>query len=151
VQFGNADGASSDARFFNPYGVAIDGVGNLFVSDTGNYTIRKITPNGIVSTLAGEVGQPGANDGVGAAAHFLTPLGLAVDRAGILYVADEGNHRIRKVDPSSRQVSTLVGSPGMFRVTEGPLPASLAFPTALAVTPSSELVVTSENAIVLIH
>jgi sugar lactone lactonase YvrE len=104
-QFGYADGASSDARFFNPIGVAVDRMGKLFVSDLGNYTIRKITPNGIVSTLAGEVGQPGANNGVEAAAHFLTPRGLAVDgRASSMWL-------MRAITGSARWTRALVGSP----------------------------------------
>ncbi|MCI0536873.1 MAG: Ig-like domain-containing protein, partial [Verrucomicrobiales bacterium] len=92
---GSADGTGSAARFWNPYGIAVDGVGNLYVADTWNETIRKATPAGAVTTLGGLADNPGSADGTGSAARFDHPTGVAVDRAGKLYVADSNNHTIR--------------------------------------------------------
>src|SRR5947209_6301973 len=76
---GSADGANSAARFNNPWGVAADSSGNIYVTDTDNHTIRKITPGGVVTTLAGLAGVSGTNNGLGSAARFFQPQGLAVD------------------------------------------------------------------------
>src|SRR5207245_241671 len=85
----------------------------VYVADTFNYTIRKITPDGVVTTLAGSAGQPGSADGTGSAARFgsrsLAPQGVAVDLAGNVYVADTGNFTIRKVTPDG-SVTTLAGA-----------------------------------------
>ena len=76
--------------------MALDSAGNVYVADTSNHKIRKITPAGVVSTLAGtEVA--GSNDGTGNVATFSFPRGVALDSAGNVYVADEGNHSIRKI------------------------------------------------------
>jgi len=103
---GFADGSGAAARFFLPQGIAVDAAGNLYVADTENHRIRKITPNGEVSTLAG--GACGFADGKGEAAQFERPIGIAVDAAGNLYVVDCYNCRIRKVTPTG-EVSTLAG------------------------------------------
>ena len=93
---GFADGPGAAATFNSPLGIAVDKVGNLFVGDNGNNRIRRVTPAGSVSTLAGS-GAAGAADGSGTAATFNGPSGIALDTAGNLYVADTSNHRIRKV------------------------------------------------------
>src|SRR5207245_2356847 len=93
---GSADGTGSAARFSDPYGVAVDGSGNVYVADTSNYTVRKITPSGVVTTLAGLAGSSGSADGTGSAARFYQPTGVAVDASGSVYVADYGNDTIRK-------------------------------------------------------
>ena len=104
---GLRDGTAAQARFADPYGVAVAKDGAVFVSDAGdNNRIRRIAPDGTVSTFAGSV--EGFADGIGAAAAFDTPSGLAFDHAGNLYVADTGNHAIRKVTPQGA-VSTLAG------------------------------------------
>jgi len=101
---GALDGPAAQALFNNPTGVATDSQGNIFVADSGNYTIRKIGADGVVSTVAGSAGKPGTDDGSGAAARFSRPVHLAVDSANNLYVAD-ANH-IRKITPGGT-VSTL--------------------------------------------
>src|SRR5207253_1131771 len=93
---GSADGTGSAARFFYPYGVATDSSGNVYVADTSNHTIRKITPAGVVTTLAGLAGSGGSADGTGSAARFVDPYGVATDSSGNLYVADSSNNTIRK-------------------------------------------------------
>src|SRR5207248_1565673 len=95
-------------RFRSPKGIATDGADNVYVADTGNSTIRKITPAGVVITLAGKANGRGSDDGSGAAARFDEPRGIATDRAGNVYVADTANNTIRKVTPAGA-VSTLAG------------------------------------------
>ena len=104
---GNANGTAANATFNYPHGVAVDGAGNIFVADAGNSLIRKITPDGIVSTVAGS-GFAGFADGQGSNAAFNFPTGLVVDGAGNLFVTDGINHRIRKITPAG-VVSTLDG------------------------------------------
>jgi serine/threonine protein kinase/sugar lactone lactonase YvrE len=109
---GSADGTGGNARFWAPFGIAVDGSGNVFVADTANNTIRKITPNGAVSTLAGLAGHPGSKDGLRANAQFRNPWGVAVDGMGNVFVADMSNDTIRKITPAG-MVSTLAGQAGM--------------------------------------
>jgi serine/threonine-protein kinase len=104
---GFADGPGTTARFSSPYGLAVDAAGNVYVADWGNARVRKISPAGMVSTPAGTV--PGFADGLPGTDRFQSPCGVAVDRAGNLYVADLGNYRIRKVTPAGA-VSTLAGT-----------------------------------------
>lgn len=115
---GSADGSGTAARLRNPNGLAIDAAGNLYVADWGNHTLRRITPAGVVSTIAGSAGVPGAADGSGPAARFSLPGGLALDAAGNLYVADIGNHTVRKITPAG-VVSTLAGQPGVADTVDG--------------------------------
>jgi sugar lactone lactonase YvrE len=106
---GFTDGSSTTASFRYPIGVAVDASGNVYVADTDNHLIRKITPAGVVSTLAGSTTSPGFANGTGAAAHFQYPSGVAVDASGNVYVADTNNQKIRKITPAG-VVSTFAGS-----------------------------------------
>jgi len=110
---GGVDGPGSEARFNSPRGVAVDSAGNVFVAERGSSTIRKATPAGVVTTLAGSAGATGTNDGPGSAARFNHPCGVAVDRAGSVFVADTDNCTIRKVTPDG-VVTTLAGKAGPY-------------------------------------
>lgn len=96
---GAADGAGNSASFYMPGGLTVDSDGTIYVADTGNSLLRRITPAGIVSTIAGQPGVLGAQDGIGAAATFRQPYGVTVDASGTLYVADTFGNLIRKVTP----------------------------------------------------
>jgi hypothetical protein len=117
-QQGARDGKGSAARFKWPVGLVVTSGGTVYVSDVGNHNIRKITPAGVVSTLAGSAsilddrGAPkgGYADGIGLAARFNRPSGMALDQLGNLLVADEANHVIRRVTPTGI-VKTLAGAP----------------------------------------
>lgn len=106
---GSQDGQGAGARFSTPIGLAIDSAGNLYVGDSDNFTIRKVTPAGVVSTIAGFAGESALVDGFGTDARFNFMGGLAVDAGGNVYVADAYNHAIRKIDPSGL-VRTIAGS-----------------------------------------
>ena len=105
---GSADGLGTAALFNGPNGLGVDGAGNVYVADSGNSTIRKITPEGAVTTLAGAAGQPGHSDGKGAAARFYWPFGIAVTGSGTVYVGEPVNDIIRKITPDG-VVTTLAG------------------------------------------
>jgi sugar lactone lactonase YvrE len=93
---GFADGIGRMAKFNGPNAIAIDRSGTLFVADADNFRIRKITPAGTVTTLAGS-GHKGNNEGPALQAEFIYPTGLAIDRSGALFVADRGAHRIKRI------------------------------------------------------
>lgn len=112
---GSADGTNGGALFAAPDGIAMDTGGNLYVADTGNDTLRKLSPDGtnwVVTTIAGLAGNYGYLDGTGSGARFYVPLGIAVDSAGVIYVADYFNDCIRKVAPVGANwvVTTVAGS-----------------------------------------
>jgi sugar lactone lactonase YvrE len=119
--FGSADGTNSAARFNHPCGLTVDSAGIVYVADSGNHTIRKLTPAGadwVVTTLAGRAGIFGSADGTNSAARFNHPCGLAVDGAGNVYVADTGNGLVRRITMAGQVVSVgrpaepLPGGPG---------------------------------------
>jgi uncharacterized delta-60 repeat protein len=114
---GSVDGTGSDARFNYPRGIAVAPSGEIYVSDTGNNTIRKLTQDGIVTTLAGVAGPVGTNDGTGNAARFWQPSSIAVAPSGNLYVGD-GNRTIRKVT-SDAVVTTIAGVAGVWGSDDG--------------------------------
>ena len=142
---GSMDGTGTAARFYNPAGLAIDPLNDtLYVSDTGNHTIRSISPAGVVSTLAGSAGSVGFADAVGTAAGFDLPFGLAVDKAHNVYVADTGNNIIRMINPQSRNVTTVAGA-GMIPSTGSTDATGTAATNARFNTPHKAVVDNSGN------
>lgn len=127
---GFADGAGTRAAFHTPSGLSLDQFGNLYVADTGNHAIRKISPQGVVSTLAG-TGTPGYRDGPGAQAQFNGPIGVAVDQRGRVFVADTYNDRIRVIQPDGT-VGTLAGAGLPGNVDGAAAIARFDTPTAIA-------------------
>ena len=114
---GSTDATGSAARFRNPIGVSVDTAGNVFVGDYNNHTIRKVTSAGVVTTLAGAAGSTGSTDATGSAARFSGPIGVSVDTAGNVFVADQLNYIIRKVT-SAGVVTTLAGTAGSLGSTD---------------------------------
>jgi streptogramin lyase len=151
---GSSDGTGANARFNGPYGVAADNSGNLFVADSGNDTIRQVViATGEVTTLAGSASMAGSSDGTGANARFNGPYGVAVDNAGNVYLADTGNHTLRKLSLENGGVTTLAGLPGQAGVKLGPVPARLNSPSGLAVQPAGTIYIAEarENAVLIVH
>jgi sugar lactone lactonase YvrE len=146
---GSDNGTGSIARFNIPSGVTTDAMGNLYVAEQGNSTIRKVTAQGVVTTLAGVAGDNGRADGPGTVARFSGPDGLASDTSGNLYVADQRNHTIRKITPGG-DVSTLAGTAGVPGFSPGALPGHIAQPFGIAVT-QSRIYFTTNNAIGVIQ
>jgi sugar lactone lactonase YvrE len=115
---GSADGTGAAAQFDEPYGIALDSSGNLFVADRKNHTIRKITSGGVVTTFAGTAGSFGSTDATGADARFDLPTGVAVGSGGAVYVADSNNNTVRRISAQG-DVTTLAGTPGTSGSTDG--------------------------------
>ncbi|MDD2699530.1 MAG: ubiquitin-like protein, partial [Arcobacteraceae bacterium] len=138
-----ADGNGTAASFNNPYGVTVDGSGNVFVADTHNSKIRKITPEGVVTTLAGS-GSSGFTDDTGTAASFYSPNGVAVDGSGNVFVADQDNHKIRKITPEG-VVTTLAGSGTATFADGNGTAASFNKPNGVAVDGSGNVFVADRN------
>jgi NHL repeat len=105
-KFGTTDGPAAEARFNAPKGLAVDRSGAIYVADSGNQIIRRITPDGLVSTFAGKAGQRGSVDGQGTAARLDRPTSIAIDSSGTLYVVNGEDNRIRKISPEG-VVSTM--------------------------------------------
>ena len=131
IQSGSADGTGTAASFNSPSSVAVDSSGNIYVADANNHKIRKVTPTGVVTTLAGS-GAVGSANGTGAAATFNFPQGVATDGTNV-YVADTFNHVIRQIVISSGVTTTLAGTAGTFGTTDGTGAAAL-FRNPLALT-----------------
>jgi len=149
---GATDGIGAAARFSAPAGLALDTSGNLYVADTLTDTIKKVTPDGVVTTIAGRAFYLGSTDGTGTAALFNQPAGIALDRSGTIYVSEMGNRTIRKIAPTG-VVTTLVGSASSRGVQLGPIPGSLGGPQGIAFLPgpTNRLVeVDTENVVLTI-
>ncbi len=138
---GSVDGNGTNALFNAPQGIAVDGSGNVYVSDTGNDTIRRITSAGAVNTLAGLAGTAGSANGLGTNAAFYEPEGIAVDTQSNVFVADTWNHTIREVN-STGMVMTIAGTAGNFgSVNANGTSASFYEPGAVAVDGSDDVFV----------
>jgi hypothetical protein len=137
-----ATNATGTAASFNLlFGVAVDASGNVYVADTFNNLIRMITSGGVVTTLAGQVGTPGATNATGTAASFNGPAGVVVDSSGNVYVADSTNDLIREISPGG-VVTTLAGQAGVFGSTNATgTAASFNDPTGVAVDSSGNVYV----------
>lgn len=143
---GSADGAGAAAQFNQPIGLCFDQLGNLYVADENNHTIRKITPAGVVSTVAGIAGQAGAADGPVQVATFNRPWSVAADSSGNVYVAELGSPTIRKI--SGGVVTTLAGKAATFGTVDAAGSAARFLqPTAIVCTSSGDLFVTDRYAI----
>jgi sugar lactone lactonase YvrE len=138
--------AGGSAYYSYPHDIATDSAGNVYVSD--GHTICKITPEGVLTTLAGTIGVHGSTDATGPAASFNFPSGIATDSAGNVYVADTGNHTIRKITPTGA-VSTVVGAAGQAGFAPGALPGLLNGPIGVAVNGTS-LYITLLNGVAVV-
>ncbi|QNA99007.1 SMP-30/gluconolactonase/LRE family protein [Massilia sp. Se16.2.3] len=141
---GSNDGRGGTARFCEPQDIEVDDAGYLYVADTGNSTIREISPSGEVRTLAGAAGQCGSADGQAVAARFCRAAGLTIDRGGNLFVADTGNGTIRRIGTGGT-VATVIGVAGSQNNVLGPLPGGLNSPRGLAVMEGGALAATTQN------
>ena len=138
---GYLDGAGHTAQLNYPSGVAVDHLDNVYVADQSNHLIRKITQQGVVSTVAGTLLSAGTANGAGATAQFRTPTGVAVDIYGHVYVADYNNHLIRQISAAG-VVSTMAGVGGSLGYTEGSgSTAKFNYPTGVAVDNSGQVYV----------
>jgi sugar lactone lactonase YvrE len=136
---GSTDGTGTAASFGNPQDLAVDASGTVYVADTGNNLIRKITAAGVVTTLAGS-GRAGSTNATGTAASFDTPYGVAVDSSGTLYVSDTGNNLIRKITAAG-VVTTLAGSGSAGSTNGTGTAASFSTPSGLTMDASGALYV----------
>ncbi len=152
AEMGSADGVGTLAQFNGPQSVAVDTNGNIFVADTGNHTIRKINPAGVVTTIAGFPGSPGSADGTNAAARFNQPAALAFDGTGNLFVADSENSVIREISPEGTDwiVTTIAGSAGVPGTNDG-IGASARFflPRGIFVDGSNNIYVVDDSSALL--
>jgi hypothetical protein len=139
------DGTGRGARLTSPHAITIDAEDNLYFADAG-YVIRKASPSGVVTTIAGMLNQYGYRDGPGKQAWFSTVKAMAVDPSGNLFIGDDANDVIRKVTPSGI-VSTVAGVPGVRGMRAGPLPGSIFSPSAMTVTAAGDLLVSSGSGI----
>ena len=139
---GFEDGRGDEARFNCIWGLAMERGGRVLVSDSGNHSVRRVSPHGQVTTVAGN-GARGFADGVGDAARFNWPHGIEMDRQGLIYVADAWNNCIRRVQPADGTVSTLCGKGSERGCVNGPAAeARFNRPIGLALDVNENLIVT---------
>jgi sugar lactone lactonase YvrE len=146
---GLVDGAGESARFSSIGGGALDSAGNLYVADPANHVVRKVSPAGLVSTIAGQRGIPGYSDGAAAQAHFWFPVDVKIDGQDNLYVADRNNAAVRKISAGG-VVSTVVGTAGKYGFVPSPLPSVIPPPEGIALT-DSVLFITTRNGVLRAH
>lgn len=149
--FGNSgtnDGVGQNAKFYYPDGITIDAVGNLYVADAFNYTIRKVTPAGLVTTIAGAPQVQGHADGTNNKALFFYPRAICLDQNNNLYVTDSGT--IRQISPSGNNwiTKTITGTPNVYGSADG-TNASIKFDSqgGITVDKNNNLVVADATAI----
>ncbi|HXI32501.1 MAG TPA: IPT/TIG domain-containing protein [Gemmatimonadales bacterium] len=135
---GDSDGVGAAAEFTLPVGIAVDAFGNVYVTDTGNNRVKRITPAGVVVTLAG-TGRPGFVDGPGSQAQFHSPEGIVAGADGSLYVADTGNSVIRKI--ANGIVTTIAGGARSGYVDGPPAAAAFYEPSGLAFDEGGSLII----------
>jgi DNA-binding beta-propeller fold protein YncE len=116
---GATDGSVMTAQFNAPRGVAAAPDGSVYVADTGNHTIRRIAVDGTVTTVAGQAGVPGNNDGLATEAHLTNPSGIDINELGEVFIADTGNFVVRKLTIDGRLI-TIAGTPGVAGYADGP-------------------------------
>jgi sugar lactone lactonase YvrE len=143
---GSANGRGDVARFCNPQDIDVDQWGNVYVVDTGNSTIRMIDPKGAVTTLAGQAGLCGAQDGSTSVSRLCAPSGIAVE-GNDLYIADTNNATIRRINLDN-VTSTVAGTPGHQDIVLGALPGSLDRPIGVARAPDGSFAITTHNIVV---
>ena len=145
---GSTDDTDTTTALFNdPAGMAVDKDGNVYVADQGNHLIRRITPGGVVNTIAGSAGQAGSTDDTDTTTALLNnPYGMAVDEDGNVYVADQGNHLIRRITPEG-VVSTIAGSAGHAGSTDGTdtTTAQFKWPSGVAVDKDGNVYVADQG------
>lgn len=144
VEAGAIDGPANTARFAAPDALSRDAAGNIYVSDMGNQLIRKITPDGTVSTFAGNGSVGAADNATGTLASFNTPRGMAQDAAGNIYLADQGNNLIRKISPSGA-VTTVAGKAGIGFSNGNAVTAQFNSPTAVGIDDAGNLYVSDSQ------
>jgi len=134
--FAGDNGPATSARLYNPAGIALDGNGNLYIADQGNHVIRKVTPGGTITTIAGQPGTPGYNgDGIAATSALLnTPCDVKVDAGGNIYIADTKNNRVRRIG-SDGKITTVAGDGQQGRGPDGVVAtsSSLYYPAGIAI------------------
>ena len=144
------DGPARHALFNTPVGIAVHGDGSIYVSEYFNHDLRRISPQGVVSTVAGVPGKPGDVDGPGAQARLRRPQQIAFDAAGVLYVADAGNLKLRALGTDG-VLRTVAGRAGGELAAPGPLPAALGAPYGVAPGPGGSVAVSSGQAVLLVR
>jgi sugar lactone lactonase YvrE len=150
---GEVNGTGPAARFCNPGGIAADGAGNVYVSDSCGYDIRRVTVDGgVVTTFAGTPGVAGSQNGIGTAASFSQqPQALVYDGVGNLYLADQNNAEVRRIELSTATVSTVAGVAGKAAVVLGPVPGGLDGPWGVAASAGSPVFISDTLAEVVLE
>lgn len=144
------DGPVGKALFNTPVGIAVDAKGTIFVSEFFNQDVRRITPDGQVTTLAGNPKKRGDADGQGRAALFRKPQQICLDAHGNIILADGGNHKVRRITPEG-VVTTLAGQGQLDKVELGPLPGALITPYGVSPGPGGSVLVSSGEAVLRIE